>query len=57
MASVVLGRYMYEINGVERGQRDLEIVLRLNRVGMLRLHWDKNATREEWMGTWIVVAR
>ena len=49
LISVTVGKQVYEIDGIERGQRDLDIVLRMNRAGLVRLRRNKNATREQWV--------
>ncbi|KAL7556365.1 hypothetical protein ACA910_006291 [Epithemia clementina (nom. ined.)] len=49
LISVTMGKQTYMIDGVERGQRDLDIVLKMNRAGMVRLRRDKNATRDQWV--------
>ena len=49
LISLTWGKQKYLIHGVERGQRDIDIVLRMNRAGLIRLRRDKNATREQWV--------
>lgn len=49
LMSVQFGDQIYEINGIERGQRDLDDALRMNRAGFIRLRNDKNATQKQWV--------
>jgi len=49
LVSVQFGNELVEIEGVERGQRDLDIAIRMNRAGLIRLRKNKNTTRKEWV--------
>jgi len=49
LQSVQIGLRTYSIYGQPRGQRDVDIALRLNQAGRIRLLRDRSATIQEWL--------
>ena len=44
-----VGLRTYSINGTSRGQRDIDIALRLNKAGRVKLLRDRTATAKDWL--------
>ena len=56
LQNVQIGLRTYSIYGQPRGQRDIDIALRLNQAGRIRLLRDRSATIQEWLGCLFAVA-
>eukprot|EP00977_Amphora_coffeiformis_P024038 scaffold14974_cov195-Amphora_coffeaeformis.AAC.45 len=56
LQNVQIGLRTYSIYGQPRGQRDIDIALRLNQAGRIRLLRDRSATIQEWLECLFAVA-
>ena len=56
LQSVQLGLRTYNVYGCPRGQRDLDVAIRLNQAGRIRLLKDRHATAQDWLECLFAVA-
>ena len=56
LQNVQLGLRTYSVRGLARGQRDIDMAIRLNQAGRIRLYRDRRATPQHWLECLFTVA-